>query len=193
MACKPGSVLAPKGHGRPFLWSLRCRRLRAANPEDGAEMPLPPAPKRRDGPPYSALLPVGFAVPPPLLEARWALTPPFHPCRTGPKLTPGAGPAVCFLWHFPWAFARRSLAGTVFPWSPDFPPEPRSLAAPAVVQPSGILGLLRPKGASGQASTSAATACRRASVPASASPLTCSGRQWRWKAVSSTGSGRSVR
>jgi len=31
--------------------------------------------------PYSALLPVGFAVPPPLPEARWALTPPFHPCR----------------------------------------------------------------------------------------------------------------
>ena len=30
--------------------------------------------------PYSALLPVGFAVPPPLPEARWALTPPFHPC-----------------------------------------------------------------------------------------------------------------
>ena len=29
--------------------------------------------------------------------------------------------AVCFLWHFPWGRPRRLLAGTVFPWSPDFP------------------------------------------------------------------------
>lgn len=83
MACKPGSVLILSDHGRPFLWSLRCRRLRAANPESGAETPLPVRSKPSDSPPYSALLPVGFAVPPPLLEARWALTPPFHPCRLG--------------------------------------------------------------------------------------------------------------
>src|SRR5215510_9719505 len=31
--------------------------------------------------PYLVLLPVGFAVPLPLPVARWALTPPFHPCR----------------------------------------------------------------------------------------------------------------
>jgi len=31
------------------------------------------------------------------------------------------GEAVCFLWHFPWGRPRRPLAGTVFPWSPDFP------------------------------------------------------------------------
>jgi hypothetical protein len=30
--------------------------------------------------PYLALLPVGLAVPPLLPAARWALTPPFHPC-----------------------------------------------------------------------------------------------------------------
>jgi len=30
--------------------------------------------------------------------------------------------AVCSLWHFPWARARRMLSGTVGPWSPDFPP-----------------------------------------------------------------------
>jgi len=29
--------------------------------------------------------------------------------------------AVCFLWHCPWGRPRRRLAGTVFPWSPDFP------------------------------------------------------------------------
>jgi hypothetical protein len=33
--------------------------------------------------PYLVLLPVGFAVPLPLPVARWALTPPFHPCRPG--------------------------------------------------------------------------------------------------------------
>ena len=32
--------------------------------------------------------------------------------------------AVCFLWHCPWGRPRRALPGTVFPWSPDFPPPP---------------------------------------------------------------------
>ena len=52
--------------------------------------------------------------------------------------------AVCFLWHFPWGRPRRPLAGTVFPWSPDFPPMSRSnpaeqggAGASAAVQPSG--------------------------------------------------------
>jgi hypothetical protein len=36
----------------------------------------------------------------------------------------GTCPAVCFLWHCPWGFPRRALPGTVFPWSPDFPPPP---------------------------------------------------------------------
>src|SRR5579859_2628014 len=30
--------------------------------------------------------------------------------------------AVCSLWHFPWGRPRRTLSGTIFPWSPDFPP-----------------------------------------------------------------------
>ncbi len=33
--------------------------------------------------------------------------------------------AVCFLWHCPWGRPRRPLAGTVLPWSPDFPPSCR--------------------------------------------------------------------
>src|SRR5262249_24950045 len=32
-------------------------------------------------PSYAALLRMGFAVPSPSPETRWALTPPFHPCR----------------------------------------------------------------------------------------------------------------
>ena len=35
---------------------------------------------------------------------------------------PESRQAVCFLWHFPWGRPRRALPGTVFPWSPDFPP-----------------------------------------------------------------------
>jgi hypothetical protein len=75
--------------------------------------------------PYSVLLPVGFTLPPPSPEARCAFTAPFHPCP--PRVAP-RGPiwkAVCFLWHFPWGRPRRPLAGTVFPWSPDFPPSSR--------------------------------------------------------------------
>lgn len=46
--------------------------------------------------PCSVLHRVGFAVPPSLPPARWALTPPFHPylCPRGPS-------AVCSLLHFP--------------------------------------------------------------------------------------------
>jgi hypothetical protein len=68
--------------------------------------------------PYSVLLPVGFAVPPTLPPARCALTAPFHPCPS----PPGLRRAVCFLWHCPWGRPRRTLSGTVFPRSPDFPP-----------------------------------------------------------------------
>ena len=41
-------------------------------------------------------------------------------CRTVSPL-PGHAPAVCSLWHYPWGRPRRTLSGTVFPWSPDFP------------------------------------------------------------------------
>jgi len=44
--------------------------------------------------------------------------------------------AVCFLWHCPWGRPRRPLAGTVFPWSPDFPP-PALEARKATIRPSG--------------------------------------------------------
>jgi hypothetical protein len=73
------------------------------------------APPRR---PYSVLLPVGFAVPCPSPGTRCALTAPFHPCPSKPK----PRQAVCSLWHFPWGHPRRTLSGTVCPWSPDFPP-----------------------------------------------------------------------
>ena len=84
-------------------------------------------PSRR---PYSVLLPVGFAMPPLLPVARWALTPPFHPCPaipcvryepyrrtagrfafcgTFPGVAPaGRYPAPCF--HGARTFLTRSLS-----------------------------------------------------------------------------------
>lgn len=49
-------------------------------------------------------------------QPRGALLP--HPFT----LTRTAVRAVCSLWHFPWGRPRRTLSGTVIPWSPDFPP-----------------------------------------------------------------------
>ena len=74
--------------------------------------------------PYLVLLRVGFAVPRTSLPVRWALTPPFHPCRgrrpgdnpgrvrfgTEPCLPEGRHAAVCFLRHFP--FPADVAAGT---------------------------------------------------------------------------------
>ena len=59
-------------------------------------------------------------------------------CRTLSPLPAAERPAVCFLWHFPWGRPRRALPGTVFPWSPDFPP------APMRRRPSGCLTTLHP-------------------------------------------------
>ena len=115
MACKPGSVPAPKGDGWPFVWDVRCRTPRATYPKGTAE--THPRPETA-GPSYSVLLPVGFTLPPPSPEARCALTAPFHPYQPSLKRRR----AVFFLWHYPWGRPRRVLPGTVFPWSPDFPP-----------------------------------------------------------------------
>ncbi len=48
--------------------------------------------------------------------------------------------AVCSLWHCPWGRPRRTLSGTVLPWSPDFPP--RSPRGPgAAARPTDRAGL----------------------------------------------------
>jgi len=117
-ACKPGSVwpaaraadvtAIPLGRRLPGVSSNLPERLIRTDPG------LLP---RRS---YSVLLPVGFALPFPSPEPRCALTAPFHPCRGWTQ----RAEAVCSLWHFPWGFPRRTLSGTVYPWSPDFPPRP---------------------------------------------------------------------
>jgi len=102
---------AETGTWQPFLWDNVCTLPLATHPDDWPGNQ--PDGLRRPRHPYSVLLPVGFTLPSPLPETRWALTPPFHPYL--PRQ------AVCFLWHFPWGRPRRTLSGTVFPWSPDFP------------------------------------------------------------------------
>src|ERR1051325_11726332 len=87
---------------------------------------------------YLVLLPVGFALPPPLPEARCALTAPFHPCRSPPVRAVELGGV--FLWHFPSGRPRRGLPGTVPPWSPDFPPSAQKFnpGRRAAIRPSGM-------------------------------------------------------
>jgi hypothetical protein len=117
-ACKPGSVRragrAPLGRW-PFIWDARHRTPRATDPDSSVKTRLRPKPRT---------VPIWFC-------SRWGL-----PChdRYRPRgallphpftLTlPQTAQAVCFLWHFPWGRPRRVLPGTVFPWSPDFPPSP---------------------------------------------------------------------
>ena len=121
-ACKPGSVPALRqGTTIPLGRALRraSRDLPGLRGENAPASPPRLAPDWPAGRPYSVLLPVGFALPPLLPGARCALAAPFRPCRRG---TGVLALAVCFLWHYPWGRPRRPLAGTVFPWSPDFPP-----------------------------------------------------------------------
>ncbi len=69
----------------------------------------------------------------PRYRGRGALLP--HPFTL--TLGAGARQAVCFLWHFPWGCPRRPLTGTVFPWSPDFPPLAGFPSQEAAIRPSG--------------------------------------------------------
>jgi len=63
--------------------------------------------------------------------SRWGLPSPL-PCGRGGALLPHRftlarpeGPAVCSLLRFPWGHPRRTLSGTLPPWSPDFPRQHR--------------------------------------------------------------------
>ena len=114
--CKPGSVvLGPYRRGRwPFIWDARYRAPRAINP--GGEVR-----KRtlQGMPPLLDLAPGGVC------RATSVAGSAVRSCRTLSPLPPVWWPeAVCFLWHFPWGCPRRVLPGTMFPWSPDFPPFP---------------------------------------------------------------------
>ena len=133
-ACKPGSVHPLAQAGRPFLWDAHRCAPRATNPGDEAGTPL-----RRRTCVRSPAAPIRSC-------SRWGL--PCHPCCQGcGALLPHRfalargisllARAVCFLWHCPWGRPRRPLAGTAFPWSPDFPPTRVQPPASAAARPSG--------------------------------------------------------
>ncbi len=132
-ACKPGSVravLARDGHSSGTRLAARLARpTRAAGRE-----PPRSAPFGDDRPPLFGLAPGGVYRAAPVTGSA------VRSCRTlSPLPADGIGRAraVCFLWHCPWGRPRRPLTGTVFPWSPDFPPIPGW--GPAAVRPSGAL------------------------------------------------------
>jgi hypothetical protein len=121
-ACKPGSVPARRramnGHSSGTRVAARLARPTRAAKRECFQARLAPdhaAPIRscsRWGLPCR-----------PCCQGRGALLPHRFTLTLGPE----SRQAVCFLWHFPWGRPRRPLAGTVFPWSPDFPP-PRANA-----------------------------------------------------------------
>ena len=129
MACKPGSVPRVAADGRPFLWDAHRCAPHATYP-DGY-------PETDDVPSLFGLAPGGAC------PAAFVAEDAVRSYRTISTLLAfalsGFGAAgllrlaapqqhllrrraVSFLWRYPWGRPRRPLAGTVSPWSPDFPP-----------------------------------------------------------------------
>jgi hypothetical protein len=116
-ACKPGSVWrAENPRARwPFLWGGRYQPPQATNPGDNPETDL--RLKNLASPLF------GFA-PGGACHAAHVAMRAVRSYRTVSPLPLGVSrEAVCFLWRFPWGRPRRTLSGTVSPWSPDFPPQ----------------------------------------------------------------------
>ena len=152
-ACKPGSVPAVKRWmaiplGRPLPNASRDRPgRRRGNTAAGC-----PACR-----PYLVLLPVGFAVPLPLPVARWALTPPFHPCLTvaAEAGQPGGLFSVALSLGSPPPAVNRHRVSV----EPGLS-SPSRLPGSAAIQPSDLRGLARPLPPAGQAGRPAAPASR---------------------------------
>src|SRR5580693_1727441 len=68
-------------------------------------------------PAYAALLPMGFALPPALPRARWALTPPFHPYRRIVEASGGGffSVALSSALPLPGVTRHRALRSSDFP------------------------------------------------------------------------------
>src|SRR5690606_33498149 len=71
-------------------------------------------------PAYLVFQPVGFAVPPPSLGARWALAPPFHPCLCLAAIGGLLSVALSVAPPFPAALLPVRKYGALC--CPDFPP-----------------------------------------------------------------------
>ena len=175
----------PRGRGWPFIWDARCRAPRATDPDGGVKTRLPAVSYARGSgrPSLLGLAPGGVCPAAPVTGGAGRSYRPVSPLPA-----PVGWPAVCFLWHFPWGRPRRALPGTVFPWSPDFPPPARACKRTerkAAIRPSGALEG-GPRAWRNQASRRAASAKRwrsRLRLSPSAVPSTRRGRKWRWKAL----------
>jgi hypothetical protein len=141
-ACKPGSVRPSTGRDDHSSGTHLTMRLTRPTRAAGRERPC-----------YNNGISYRYVTTAPIRScSRWGL--PCRPCCQGRgallphrfALARGTGPlarislarAVCFLWHCPWGRPRRPLAGTVFPWSPDFPPQ---TGLPHPQRPSGCLAV----------------------------------------------------
>ena len=86
-ACKPGSVWPlrlPARTRRPFLWDIRCRMPRCDPPGQLARKPAWQGCPRRVVPIRSCSR-WGLPCRGRCRRTRWALAPPFHPCRGKPR------------------------------------------------------------------------------------------------------------
>lgn len=97
--------------------------------------------------PYSALLQVGFTLPPASPRERCAFTAPFQTYRRqhhpdAMSVPRWSAPAVYFLWHFPSSRPESSLRTTIALWSPDFPPVSLQVK-PAATQPPPTNGAVK--------------------------------------------------
>ena len=120
--CKPGSVPAREGDGRPFIWDARHRTPRATYPD--SRRGNTPVTANRDAPSLFGLAPGGVYL---------AADVTADAVRSYRTLSPlpafaarGFGGRFAFCGTDPWGRPRRALPGTVFPWSPDFPPPDHS-------------------------------------------------------------------
>jgi hypothetical protein len=140
-ACKPGSVLASRRGmaihlGRPLPDASRDRPGRRRG------NPLGPSSAKIWGlPSLLGLAPGGVCPATAVAGGAVRSYRTISPLPPAACLAAGVGLGGMFLWHFPWGRPRRALPGTVFPWSPDFPPP--ALRRKAAIRPSGarILGL----------------------------------------------------
>ena len=135
-ACKPGSVwprrLAAPRRGGHSSWTRVATRLTQPTRTAGRKLPrgLPLVPS------LFGLAPGGVCRAAPVARRAVGSYPTLSPL---PRRDPKAGRAVCFLWHFPWGRPRRTLSGTVFPWSPDFP-HPQPFGSRGCGRPAGWQG-----------------------------------------------------
>ncbi len=173
-ACKPGSV-----PGR-----TRAMAIPLGRPSPGASRDPPGRPAgnrpRVTGSHPPTLSPLLGLAPGGVCRATPVAGGAVRPYRTVSPLPAAGRPArraVCSLWHFPWGRPRRALPGTVFPWSPDFPPPGR--APGAAIRPPRAAPHMAPS----RRAHKSATASSRPMLSASSRPSTLHGRKRRWKAA----------